>query len=46
MNKVRLGIIGIGNIAPLNAAGYLEDERCDVVALLLAPSEPGAAAKP
>ena len=33
MNKVRLGIIGIGNIAPLNAAGYLQDDRCDVVAL-------------
>ena len=33
MDRVRLGIIGIGNIAPLNAAGYLQDDRCDVVAL-------------
>jgi predicted dehydrogenase len=33
VDRVRLGILGIGNIAPLNAAGYLQDERCDVVAL-------------
>ena len=33
MDRVRLGIVGIGNIAPINARGYLEDERCDVVAL-------------
>jgi predicted dehydrogenase len=33
VDRVRLGIIGIGNIAPLNAAGYLQDERCEVVAL-------------
>lgn len=33
MDRVGLGIVGIGNIAPINARGYLEDERCDVVAL-------------
>jgi predicted dehydrogenase len=33
VDKVRLGILGIGNVAPLNAAGYLQDERCEVVAL-------------
>jgi predicted dehydrogenase len=30
---VRLGVVGIGNIAPLNVAGYLEHPRCKVVAL-------------
>ena len=33
MDRVRLGIVGAGNIAPLNVRGYLADERCDVVAL-------------
>jgi len=33
MDRVRLGVIGVGNIAPLNVAGYLEHEQCDVVAL-------------
>jgi predicted dehydrogenase len=33
MDRVRLGVVGVGNIAPLNVAGYLEDERCDVVAV-------------
>ncbi len=33
MDKVRLGIVGCGTISQLNAPGYLEDERCDVVAL-------------
>jgi predicted dehydrogenase len=33
MDKVGLGIVGIGNIAPINARGYLADERCDVVAI-------------
>ncbi len=33
MDRVRMGIVGVGNIAPLNVAGYLEDDRCDVVAL-------------
>ena len=26
-------MVGVGNIAPLNVAGYLEHERCDVMAL-------------
>src|SRR5581483_8605608 len=30
---VRLGVVGVGNIAGLNVAGYLEHDRCDVVAL-------------
>lgn len=33
MDRVRLGIVGVGNIAPLNIPGYVEDERCEVVAL-------------
>jgi predicted dehydrogenase len=33
VDRVRIGIVGVGNIAPLNVAGYLEDDRCDVVAL-------------
>lgn len=33
MDRVRLGVVGIGNIAPLNIAGYLEHDHCDVVAL-------------
>ncbi|HEY1635968.1 MAG TPA: Gfo/Idh/MocA family oxidoreductase [Acidimicrobiales bacterium] len=33
MERVRLGVVGAGNIAPLNLAGYLEHERCDVVAV-------------
>jgi predicted dehydrogenase len=33
MDRVRLGVVGVGNIAPLNVAGYLEDERCEVVAV-------------
>jgi predicted dehydrogenase len=33
MDRVRLGVVGVGNIAPLNVAGYLGHERCDVVAL-------------
>jgi predicted dehydrogenase len=33
MDRVRLGIVGIGNIAPLNAQGYLDHPDCDVVAL-------------
>jgi predicted dehydrogenase len=31
--KVRIGIIGTGNIATLNVPGYLEHEQCDVVAV-------------
>ncbi len=30
---VRLGVLGAGNIADLNVRGYLEDQRCDVVAV-------------
>jgi predicted dehydrogenase len=33
MDRVRLGVVGAGNIAPLNLAGYLEHERCDVIAV-------------
>jgi len=33
MDRVRLGIAGIGNIAQLNVLGYLEHDRCEVVAL-------------
>jgi predicted dehydrogenase len=33
MDRVRLGVVGAGNIAPLNVPGYLADERCEVVAL-------------
>ncbi|MDE3085801.1 MAG: Gfo/Idh/MocA family oxidoreductase [Acidobacteriota bacterium] len=33
MEKVRLGIVGVGNISQLNVPGYLEHPGCDVVAL-------------
>jgi predicted dehydrogenase len=33
LDRVRIGIVGTGNIAPLNVAGYLDHDRCDVVAL-------------
>ena len=33
MDRVRLGVVGVGNISSLNVPGYLEHERCDVVAL-------------
>jgi predicted dehydrogenase len=33
LDRVRLGIIGAGNIASLNVPGYLAHDRCDVVAL-------------
>jgi predicted dehydrogenase len=32
-DRVRLGVIGAGNIAEMNVAGYLEHDRCDVVAV-------------
>ncbi len=32
-DRIRLGVIGAGNIAELNVAGYLEHDRCDVVAV-------------
>jgi predicted dehydrogenase len=33
VERVRIGIVGTGNVAPLNVAGYLEHPRCDVVAV-------------
>ena len=33
MDRVRLAIVGCGNICQLNAPGYLEHPSCDVVAL-------------
>ena len=33
MDKVGLGIVGCGTISQLNVPGYLQHERCDVVAL-------------
>jgi predicted dehydrogenase len=33
MERVRLGVVGAGNIAATNVKGYLEDPRCDVVAV-------------
>jgi predicted dehydrogenase len=33
MDRVRLAIIGCGNISQLNARGYLQHPRCDVIAL-------------
>lgn len=33
VDRVRIGIVGVGNIAQLNVAGYLEYERCEVVAV-------------
>lgn len=32
-DRPRIGIVGAGNVASLNVAGYLEDERCQVVAV-------------
>ncbi|HVU74999.1 MAG TPA: Gfo/Idh/MocA family oxidoreductase [Mycobacteriales bacterium] len=43
MDRVRMGIVGIGNIAQLNVRGYLQHEQCDVVALC-DPREDKAAA--
>jgi len=33
MERVRLGIVGVGNVSQLNVPGYLEHPKCDVVAL-------------
>jgi len=33
MDRLRLAIVGCGNISQLNAPGYLQHPRCDVVAL-------------
>jgi predicted dehydrogenase len=32
MDRLRVGIAGIGNVAPLNVAGYAGYERCELVA--------------
>ena len=32
-DRVRLGVVGAGNVADLNVAGYLDHPRCDVVAV-------------
>jgi len=39
MDRVRLAIVGCGNISQLNAPGYLQHPRCDVVALCDTDSE-------
>src|SRR3989442_14479695 len=39
MDRVRLAIVGCGNISYLNAPGYLQHPRCDVVALCDIDSE-------
>ena len=31
--RIRLAVVGAGNIAPVNVKGYLEHDRCDVVAV-------------
>ena len=31
--RIRLAVVGAGNIAPVNVNGYLQHERCDVVAV-------------
>ena len=39
LDRVRLAIVGCGNISQLNAPGYLQHPRCDVVALCDTASE-------
>src|SRR4030095_8537836 len=39
MDRIRLAIVGCGNISQLNAPGYLQHPRCDVVALCDADPE-------
>src|ERR1039458_8837358 len=41
MDRVRLGVLGAGNIAAMNVRGYLEDPRCDVVAVCDSDEEVG-----
>ena len=41
MDRVRLGVVGAGNIAAMNVRGYLEDPRCDVVAVCDTDEEVG-----
>ncbi len=33
MDRVRIGVVGTGNIAPLNVAGYLQHPQCEVHAV-------------
>ncbi|MGA2208447.1 MAG: Gfo/Idh/MocA family oxidoreductase [Acidimicrobiales bacterium] len=33
LDRIRLGVLGAGNVADLNVAGYLEDPRCEVIAV-------------
>jgi predicted dehydrogenase len=44
MDRVRLGVVGAGNIAATNVKGYLQDPRCDVVAVCDTNEEVGRAA--
>src|SRR5580698_9130464 len=41
MERVRLGVVGAGNIAAMNVRGYVEDPRCDVVAVCDTDEEVG-----
>jgi len=41
MDKVRLGVLGAGNIAAMNVRGYVEDPRCDIVAVCDTDEEVG-----
>ncbi len=41
MDRVRLAVLGAGNIAAMNVRGYLEDPRCDVVAVCDTDEEVG-----
>jgi len=46
MDSIRIGVLGTGNIADLNVAGYLEDPRCEVLAVCdVVPSSAAAAAQ-
>ncbi len=46
MDRVRLGILGAGNIADLNVAGYLSHPGCDVIAVCdIDPAKAEAAAR-
>ncbi len=44
MDRVRLGVLGAGNIAATNVKGYLQDPRCDVVTVCDVNEEVGRAA--
>lgn len=44
METMRLGVIGAGNIADLNVAGYLADPRCEVLAVCDVDADVAAAA--